>query len=221
MLQPMPISNWNGHIINMNKTTVLVSVLLGGILLIIAAIFVLRQTNPPEIETGTLLEQPKSLPQFEFIDHHGETITRRDLTGQWSLLFTGFTSCPDICPATIHVLNELDKKLRSDDTELRMILLSIDPERDTPEVLAQYLELFSPSLTGITGSLSGIEQFCNEIGMSFIHIPGMKGRYTVEHSGALVLIDPRGRISGYFRPPFDTDRMAGDLQAITEHGGMF
>jgi protein SCO1 len=205
----------------MNRTTVLVSILLGGILLIIAAFFIIRQTNPPEIETGTLLAQPKTLPQFEFIDHHGETITRRDLNGQWSLLFTGFTSCPDICPATIYVLNDLDKKLRSNDTEIRMILLSIDPERDTPEVLAQYLELFSPSLTGITGSLSGVEQFCNEIGMSFIHIPGTAGRYTVEHSGALVLIDPRGRVSGYFRPPFDTDRMAGDLQAIAGHGGMF
>jgi protein SCO1 len=205
----------------MNRTTVLVSILLGGILLIIAAFFIIRQTNPPEIETGTLLAQPKTLPQFEFIDHHGETITRRDLNGQWSLLFTGFTSCPDICPATIYVLNDLDKKLRSNDTEIRMILLSIDPERDTPEVLAQYLELFSSSLTGITGSLSGIEQFCNEIGMSFIHIPGTAGRYTVEHSGALVLIDPRGRVSGYFRPPFDTDRMAGDLQAIAGHGGMF
>ena len=205
----------------MNRTTVLVSILLGGILLIIATFFIIRQTNPPEIETGTLLSQPKTLPKFEFIDHHGETITRSDLTGQWSLLFTGFTSCPDICPATIYVLNELDKKLRSNDTELRMILLSIDPERDTPEVMAQYLDLFSSSLTGITGSLSGIEQFCNEIGMSFIHIPGTAGRYTVEHSGALVLIDPRARISGYFRPPFDPDLMALDLQAIAEHPGMF
>ena len=205
----------------MNKTTVSVSIVLGGILLIVVAIFVLPQSKQPEIETGTLLAQPKTLPQFEFIDHYGESITRRDLTGQWSLLFTGFTSCPDICPATIYILNELDNKLRSNDTELRMILLSIDPERDTPEVLAQYLELFSSSLTGITGSLSGIEQFCDEIGMSFIHIPGTAGRYTVEHSGAIVLIDPRGRISGYFRPPFDPDRMAQDLHAIAGHSGTF
>lgn len=205
----------------MKKSTGLFSILLGAVLLIITAFIVLRHGNLPEIETGTLLAQPKTVPQFEFIDHRGETITRRDLTGQWSLLFTGFTSCPDICPATINVLNELDKKLRARDTELRTILLSIDPERDTPKVLTQYFELFNSSATGITGSLSGIEQFCNEIGMSFIHIPGTAGRYTVEHSGALVLIDPRGRISGYFRPPFDTDRMAGDLQTITEHAGIY
>lgn len=205
----------------MNKSTVLISILLGGILLIIAAFFVLRQTNPPVIETGTLLAQPKTLPEFELVNHQGETITRRDLTGQWSLLFTGFTSCPDICPSTIYVLNALDEKLRANQDEFSMIFLSVDPERDTPGVMAQYIELFSPSLTGITGKLSGIEQFCNEIGMSFIHIPGTAGRYTVEHSGALVLIDPQARISGYFRPPFDTGRMARDLQAIAGHGGMF
>jgi len=205
----------------MNRTTVSISILLGGILLLVAVIFVFRPGNQPEIETGTLLGQPKALPEFELVNHQGETITRRDLTGQWSLLFTGFTSCPDVCPSTIYVLNALDEKLRANQDEFRMILLSVDPERDTPGVMAQYIELFSPSLTGITGSLSGIEQFCNEIGMSFIHIPGTEGRYTVEHSGALVLIDPRGRISGYFRPPFDTDLMARDLQAIAGHGGMF
>lgn len=205
----------------MNKATLSVSILLGAVLLAVTAIFVLRQTNLPEIETGTLLAQPQTLPQFEFLDHHGETITRSDLTGQWSLLFTGFTSCPDICPATLYVLNALDKRLRANEDEFRMILLSIDPERDTPEVMAQYLDLFSSSLTGITGSLSGIEQFCDEIGMSFIHIPGTAGRYTVEHSGAIVLIDPRARISGYFRPPFDPDLMALDLHAIAEHGGKF
>ena len=202
----------------MNKTTVSVLVLVVGFLLAVAAIAGLRSAQLPEIETGTLLAQPKTLPKFELVNHHGETITRRNLTGQWSLLFTGFTSCPDICPATIYVLNALDEKLRTNENEFKMILLSIDPERDTPEVMKQYIELLSPSLTGITGSLSGIEQFCDEIGMSFIHIPGTSGRYTVEHSGALLLIDPRARISGYFRPPFDLDRMARDLQAIAEHG---
>lgn len=205
----------------MNKAAVSVSILLGGILLAVAAILVFRPAHPPEIETGTLLTQPKTLPEFELLNHHGETITRRDLTGQWSLLFTGFTSCPDICPATIYILNALDEKLRDNQDEFRMILLSVDPERDTPGVMAQYIELLSPSLTGITGSMSGVEQFCNEIGMSFIHIPGTAGKYTVEHSGALVLIDPRARISGYFRPPFDPVRMARDLQAIAEHGIKF
>lgn len=205
----------------MNKTTVTVSIVPGVIVLIVAAIFIHRQTNQPEIETGTLLTQPQTLPQFEFVDHHGESITHRDLTGQWSLLFTGFTSCPDICPATIYVLNALDKKLRTNGTELRMILLSVDPERDTPEVMSEYIGLFSQSLTGITGSLSEIEQFSDDIGMSFIHIPGTSGKYTIEHSGALVLIDPNSRISGYFRPPFDPDRMAEDLHAIASHGGIF
>lgn len=198
----------------MNKTTVTASILLGGLVLAATAILLLRASDRPEIETGTLLAQPKSMPQFELVNHHGKSFTRRDLTGQWSLLFTGFTSCPDICPATISLLNALDERLRAGGTEFRMILLSVDPERDTPDVLASYVEIFSRSLTGVTGSLPDVERFCDEIGMNFIHIPGAAGRYTVEHSGALVLIDPFARIAGYFKPPFDPGNMAEDLQAI-------
>jgi protein SCO1 len=198
----------------MKKNRVSASILFVGIVLAAVAIFILWPSNKPEIETGTLLAQPKSLSQFELVNHHGESVTRRDLTGQWSLLFTGFTSCPDICPATITVLNALDERLRTGGTEVRMILLSVDPERDTPDVLAQYIDFFSLALIGVTGSLPEIERFCDDIGMSFIHIPGTAGRYTVEHSGALVLIDPHARIAGYFRPPFDPGHMAEDLQAI-------
>jgi protein SCO1 len=200
----------------MKKTSISAVILLAGIVLAAAVILIQWPSNQPEIETGTLLAQPKALPQFELVNHHGKKVTRRDLTGQWSLLFTGFTSCPDICPATISVLNTLDERLRTGGTEVRMILLSVDPERDTPEVMAHYVDFFSRTLTGITGSLPAVEQFCDDIGMSFIHIPGTAGRYTVEHSGALVLIDPHARVAGYFRPPFDPGRMAEDLQAIVK-----
>lgn len=189
-----------------------------GIILAVLVMYYLQPPDVPEIETGTLLEQPFMLPQFDLVDHHGEALTRSDLTGQWSLLFTGFTSCPDVCPATISILKQLDDLLSTDETEIRMILLSVDPERDTPEVLTQYIDLFNAPVTGITGSMGGVEAFCNEIGMSFIHIPVTNGRYTIEHSGAIVLIDPRGRISGYFRPPFNPERMAADLQKIAGKG---
>ena len=192
--------------------------LLGGSVLVAAAILLLWPANRPDIETGTLLDKPKSLPQFEFVDHRGASFNRRDLVGQWSLLFTGFTTCPDVCPATISVLTTLDKKLRADGdgTEIRMIFLSVDPERDALDNLARYVAYFSPSLTGVTGDMSGIEEFCDEIGMSFIHIPGSGGSYTVDHSGALVLIDPRARVAGYFKPPFDMDLLVKDLQTIAD-----
>lgn len=201
----------------MKRAIAFTAVLISGVILAILVILVVKPSELPEIETGTLLEQPSLLPEINLVDHHGEAITRSDLTGKWSLLFTGFTSCPDICPATISVLSQLNEKLHAGGTEIRMILLSIDPERDTPEVLSQYIELFGGQITGITGSLSGVEKFCNEIGMSFIHMPTSNGRYTIEHSGAIVLIDPLARIAGYFRPPFNTESMAADLQAIVGH----
>jgi protein SCO1 len=198
----------------MIKTAVTVTTL-AGLILAAVTILIYWPANRPDIVTGTLLTQPKSLPAFNFVNHHGESFTQRDLVGQWSLMFTGFTTCPDICPATMPILNELDEKLRANGTGLKLILLSIDPERDTPDVLASYVEFFNRSMIGVTGDLPAIERFCDEIGMSFIHIPGTAGRYTVDHTGALVLIDPRARIAGYFKPPFDTGRLAKDLQSIT------
>jgi protein SCO1 len=205
----------------MKKTTVKVLILLSGVVLAAAALMIIRPADQPDITTGTLLANPKPLPLFQLVDHHGETFSRQNFEGQWSLMFTGFTTCPDICPATMPILNELDRKLRANGTELKMILLSIDPERDTPGVLASYLDFFNRSMTGVTGDLAAIEQLCDEIGMSFIHIPASGGRYTVDHTGALVLIDPQARIRGYFKPPFDTDRLATDLVLVTGRGDFF
>jgi protein SCO1 len=198
----------------MKKTIVILSTLLMGMILVAVAVLFILPANKPDIATGTLLSQPKSLPQFELVNHNGESFSRHDFEGKWSLLFTGFTTCPDICPATMPILNELDKKLRANGSALNMVLLSVDPERDTPNKLASYLDFFNRSITGVTGELSAIERFCDEIGMSFIHIPGNSGGYTIDHTGALVLIDPRARITGYFKPPFDTDRLANDLKSI-------
>jgi protein SCO1 len=202
----------------MKKTIVIFSILLTGLILAAVAMLLIRPANRADIATGTLLNQPKSLPQFELVNHYGESFSRHDFEGKWSLLFTGFTTCPDICPATMPILNELDKKLRSNGSALNMVLLSVDPERDTPNKLASYLEFFNRSITGVTGELSAIERLCDEIGMSFIHIPGTAGRYTIDHTGALVLIDPQARITGYFKPPFDTDRLAKDLKSIAGRG---
>ncbi|MCA1803730.1 MAG: SCO family protein [Rhodothermaceae bacterium] len=201
----------------MKKNTFTV-ITLAGLIIAVVAILITWPANRPDIVTGTLLTQPKSLPAFDFVNHHGESFTQIDFLGQWSLMFTGFTTCPDICPATMPILNELDEKLRTNGTRLKMILLSVDPERDTPEVLASYVEFFNRSMIGVTGDLSAIEKFCDEIGMSFIHIPATEGRYTVEHTGALVLVDPRGRITAYFKPPFDTGRLAKDLQSVAGRG---
>lgn len=195
--------------------------LLAGIVIVIAAIMIISgPSGLPGIDSGIVMDQPKSLPDFELVTHQEKKLTRDDFRGQWSLLFTGFTSCPDICPATISILKTLENKLLVTGTDIEMYLLSVDPERDTPDIMNSYLGLFSQSLTGITGSLNEVGRFCDEIGLSFIHIPETEGRYSIEHSGALVLIDPRARVAAYFKPPFDTDQMARDLQFIANSGNL-
>lgn len=202
---------------NKRHITLLATILLAATLA--AAFLVLqRADSPPEIQSGVLLSQPKALPRFDLVDHHRQPFTRQQLAGRWSLLFTGFASCPDVCPVTLFELGSLDQRLRAEGTELQMVFLSVDPARDTPDVLAPYVEYFSETIVGVTGELSEIDRLCGEMGTGFVHIPDAGGEYTVEHSGALVLIDPLARISGYFKPPFDLERLAEDLQAVTGGG---
>lgn len=196
------------------RRIILTATILLAAALITALFTVQRGSSPPEIQSGVLLASPKTLPRFGLVDHRGKPFTRQQLAGRWSLLFTGFVSCPDVCPATLFELASLDRRLRTEDTGLQMIFLSVDPARDTPDVLAPYVEYFSDSIVGVTGELSEIERLCGEMGTGFVHIPGATGEYTVEHSGALVLIDPLARVSGYFKPPFDLERLAEDLHAV-------
>lgn len=204
----------------MLKTGFVFSVLAGIVLLITVIMIISGPSGLPEIDSGIIMDQPKSLPDFELVTHQDKKLTQDDFNGQWSLIFTGFTSCPDICPATISILKTLDEKLQATGTDIEMYLLSIDPERDTPKILESYIGLFSRSLTGITGSLNEVGGLSDEIGLSFIHIPETEGRYSIEHSGALVLIDPGARVAAYFKPPFDTDQMAKDLRTIADIGSM-
>jgi protein SCO1 len=122
----------------MLKTGFVLSVLAGIVIVITVIMIVSGPSGLPVIDSGMVMDQPKSLPDFELVTHEEKKLTRDDFRGQWSLLFTGFTSCPDICPATISILKTLDEKLQITGTDLEMYLLSVDPERDTPDIMESY-----------------------------------------------------------------------------------
>lgn len=153
-------------------------------------------------------EQPRALQNFELVDEHGNAADLSDLKGQWSLLFFGFTYCPDICPTTLAVINQAVREMQD---APQVVLVSVDPERDTPEALARYLPGFNPAFRGFTGEFDEIVNLATQVNIAFGKVPGPEpGTYLVDHSASIVVIDPEGRYAGFIKAP----HRPNDIQAI-------
>ncbi len=164
------------------------------------------------LRSGTVLAEPRPIGDFSLLDQHGQLFGRAALENRWSLVFTGFTHCPDLCPTTLAFLAKLRARVPGDG--LQIVFVSVDPERDTPERIASYLAHFDPTFVGVTGTTVEIERFTAALGLAQVRNPGVGGEYTVDHSAALVLIDPQARVAGYFRPPHDAEALAADLAPL-------
>lgn len=171
-----------------------------------------RATAPPVLSAGTALPEARSIADFTLTGHDGRPFTNADLRGHWTLVFTGFTNCPDVCPATLATMAGLERQLGREDLEFRFV--SVDPARDTPEVIGRYLAHFGAELAGATGTREDIERFTAGLGLAQVVNPGAGGEYTVDHSTALVLIDPEARLAGYFRAPHRPEALAADLAGL-------
>lgn len=195
------------------RKVAVLSVLAAITLGIVAAI--LSQTSETiALRSGTALPEPRPVADFELVDQQGRAFTREAFEGRWTLVFTGFTNCPDICPTTLALLATLASRLRERGGELQTVFVSVDPGRDTQAALAQYVGHFDPGMIGATGTKAQIDRLCSELGLVYVRNPGTGGEYTVDHSAALVLIDPQARIAGYFQPPLDQEGLIADLAPL-------
>lgn len=182
---------------------------------LLAAIW-LQKPATVALQSGTLLQQPRALAEFSATDQDGRPFTRDSLTGHWTLIFPGFTSCPDVCPTTLAMLKNVVAQLGPDAASLRVVFLSVDPERDTPERLKQYVQYFDPGFTAAVTPEPELQRLAQMLGVAYAKVPGATPEaYTMDHSAALILIDPQARIAGYMTPPFDAARLAADLRAVT------
>jgi protein SCO1 len=184
-----------------------------------------RQHASPQIElaTGTYLSPQRALPDFSLIDQHGQAFGPRSLDGHWSFMFFGYTNCPDFCPATLATLAAMETKMRAAGAPIRprVVFVSVDAKRDTPEQLAKYVPYFDPEFTGVTAAdQKTIESVARKLGVAVAITPSADGAsYTVDHSGEIFVIDPRGKLAAVLTGPFTVDGLRADFQRIAAVDG--
>jgi len=171
---------------------------------------ILSQLRPPP-DTGAELEwldNPRPVPEFLLTSSSG-SFTAQSLRGHWQLLVLGFTHCPDFCPLTLAELVNLRAAYSGN---LRVIFVSVDHLRDTPQQLATYVEFFGKDLIAITGAAPELHRLATSLGMNF-RIDGPTDRPTISHSPTIALIGPDGFLRARLRPGFDTTKAASELAA--------
>jgi len=174
------------------------------------------------LTTGTFLTPSRKLADFSLIDQQGRTFGNANLHGHWSLLFFGYTNCPDFCPTTLTTLAAMQKRLRAAKATVlpQVIFVSVDAKRDTPAQLAKYVPYFDPGFIGLTAAdQPSIEAVAKKLGVAVIIQPTSDGNYTVDHSGEIFVLSPDGQLTAILTGPFGVDALESDFQRIVAAGG--
>lgn len=174
-------------------------------------------TPPPQPSTATVLPIKVDVPAFSLLDQHGNSINEDAFKGQWDLVFFGFTHCPDVCPLTLAELDAARMQLQeAGHAPLpRIVLVSVDPERDTPDRMSGYLSNFAPGKLGITGDLDQLRVLTGAFGIFFEKQQSDSDYYAVDHSAVVLLIDPDGRLHALFGSPHRAQNFVNDFPLLT------
>lgn len=164
-------------------------------------------------------ELPRRFTDFELIDHNNQPFTKANLQGHWSIVFFGYTTCPDVCPTTLAALRQFHDLLRNEDAEaaanLQVVFVSVDPMRDTPDKIAAYVKYFGEDYVGATGEYINIFNLARQLNVAFGYLPGKtEQEYEVTHSGEMALINPEGDFHGFFKSPPDPQKMLPTFESV-------
>ena len=144
-----------------------------------------------------LFDSPRPLYDFEMQDQNGDTVNLESLKGSWNLLFFAFTSCPDICPTTLSLISKAYSEL---EMPVRIIMVTVDPDRDSVEILKNYLGSFNEDFIGYRGEFDETVKLAQQLNVAFGKIPGsQRGTYTMDHNASLALVDSDGNYVGFIR----------------------
>jgi protein SCO1/2 len=174
----------------------------------------------PRTESALVYPEPRPVPGFTLARSDGAPFTRQDLEGAWTLMFFGYTHCPDVCPVTLALYKELETLLAREPAAqpVRFVFVSVDPARDDPQSLGAYARYFSPSIVAATAADAELEPLTRALGVVYArNAPDARGEYAVDHSAGLLLIDPQARLHALIRPPLVAQTVASDIRALAKH----
>lgn len=191
---------------------------LGLIGLALLGAFAFRQLRPPMFH-GQIMQAGDPVADFILTAHTGERVRLSDWRGRWVALYFGYTFCPDVCPTTLARLAQARRQLGADAEKVQIIMVTVDPERDTPERLAAYVRAFDPTFVGLTGTPAEIAAVASPLGIYFARqeVGGASG-YLVDHTASVRLLDPQGRLRLIWPPNTTPDFMAEDLAYFLRRG---
>lgn len=202
-----------------------------GICAMLAGLAVYFQTAPDnpaaelrdKLQTATFLPAGfKQWPDIDINDQHGNPVEKKPAEGRWRLIFFGYTHCPDICPMTLTTIGSALKIIENKYTTdfLETVFISVDPDRDTPDHLKQYLNFFNAGFRGLSPDQAALSAFTQDLGLIYKRVenPGNPDAYLMDHTASMMLFDSQGNAAALFTMPHEPESIAADL--ITLHSVM-
>ncbi len=177
-------------------------------------------TAKKQFISATVFQQPRAITPFQLTDDNDQPFTLENFKGHWSLVFFGFTNCPDLCPTTLSTLNQVYKQLESTQPKSmpQVVFVSVDPQQDNSQTIAKYLSSFNPHFLGATGSQQALDQLTRELSVLYMKVARPNSdnneHYDIDHSGAILIINPQGHFYGVFTTPHNVNNIAKDTQTL-------
>jgi len=192
----------------------LLAIVFAGVLVIAAGVLLalaLRET--PRGAAGTALASAIG-GQFQLVDQNGKPFSDANLKGKWHLVFFGYTHCPDACPTALNEMSLALDRLGLKRDEVGVVLITVDPERDTPDVMKSYVQSFDAPIVALTGSPEAVAQAAKAYRVFYAKHPRADGDYDMDHSAVIYVMNPEGRFTATFTPDSSADAIVQRLQKL-------
>jgi protein SCO1/2 len=188
------------------KTLIVITLSVIGIVIGIYTETYYQRNTPQEYMEGVFWPNPKQIGAFSMTDQNLREFTQEKLLGQWTFVFFGYTNCPDVCPTTMAVLNEVYRLINDakNPIDTQIIFITIDPERDSLDKLAGYIGHFNSNFIALGGTQEQLDSFASQIGISYLYESAAEdGSYLVSHTSSIFLFDTKARLISLFSQPFN------------------